>query len=114
MGESLIGTVRKEKKGQSWTCIHVYNFRPIHPILTNKLSVDSLIQAEFNAPYVVINGFSAILVYVKNLQNASLVTNAVQSSRNGTDDLQAMLDLLNRFFKFRTVWSRQPTASAAL
>ena len=27
-------------------------------------------------------GFCAILVYVKNLQNASLVTNAVQSSRN--------------------------------
>ena len=71
--------------GQSWTCIHVYNFRPIHPIFTNKVSLDSLIQAEFNALYVVDlrhAGFSTILVYVKNLQNASPVTDFFQSSRN--------------------------------
>ena len=70
---------------QSWTCIHFYNFRPIHPILTNKVSFDSLSQAEFNAPYVVVlhhDGFSAILVYVKNLENASPITNLVHSSRN--------------------------------
>ena len=56
--------------GQSCTCIHVYNFRPIHPILTNKISFDSLGQAEFNASYVVVSrhdGLSAILIYVKKL-----------------------------------------------
>ena len=69
--------------GQSWTCIHVYNFWPIHPIFTNKVSLESLGQAEFNAPYDVIlrhDGFSAILVYVKNLQNVSHITHFVQSS----------------------------------
>ena len=34
--------------GQSWTCIHVNNFWPIHPIFTNKVSLESLGQAEFN------------------------------------------------------------------
>ena len=71
--------------GQSWTCIHVHNFRPIRPIFTNKGSLEALVQAEFKAPYDVIlryDGFSAILVYVKNLQNATSITNFVQSSRN--------------------------------
>ena len=55
--------------GQSWTCIHVNNFWPIHPLLTDKASLESLGQAEFNAPYDVIlrqDRFSAILVYVQN------------------------------------------------
>ena len=55
--------------GQSWTCIHVNNFWPIHPMLTDKASLESLGQAEFNAPYDVIlrqDRFSAILVYVQN------------------------------------------------
>ena len=71
--------------GQSCTCVHVYNFWPIHPIFTNKVSLDSLVQAKFNAPYDVVlchDRFSAILVYVKNLQNATSITNCVQSSRN--------------------------------
>ena len=70
--------------GQSSTCINVYNFRPIHRIFTDKISLDSLGQAEFNAPYPVIlrhDGFSAILFYVKNLQNATPITDFVQSSR---------------------------------
>ena len=71
--------------GQSWTCIHVYNFWPIHPIFTTKVSLESLGQAEFNAPYDVIlrhDKLSAILVYVKNLQNVSHITHFVQSSPN--------------------------------
>ena len=40
--------------GQSWTCIHVHNFRPIRPIFTNQVSLDSLNQAQFNTPYDVI------------------------------------------------------------
>ena len=71
--------------GQSCTCIHVYNFRPIHPIFPNQISLDSLNQAKFNAPYDVVlrhDRFSAILVYVKNLKNATSITKLVQSSRN--------------------------------
>ena len=40
--------------GQSWACIHVHNFRPILPIFTNQVSLDSLNQAQFNTPYDVI------------------------------------------------------------
>ena len=40
--------------GQSWTCIHVHNFRPIRPIFTNQVSLDSMNQAQFNKPYDVI------------------------------------------------------------
>ena len=29
--------------GSSWTCIHVYNFWPIHPIFTNKVSLESFV-----------------------------------------------------------------------
>ena len=75
--------------GQSWTCIHVYNFWPIHPIFPNMVSLESL--AEFNAAYVAIfrhDAFSAILVYVKNLQNTSPITNFVQSSQH--NDVQSM------------------------
>ena len=51
------------------------------------MSLDSLIQAEFLIqPYVVVlhhDGFSAILVYVKNLQNASPITDFVLFSMSG-------------------------------
>ena len=36
------------------------------------------------------DGFSAILVYVKNLQNDSPITNVVQSSQIAADDVQIM------------------------
>ena len=66
--------------GQSSTCIHVYNFQPIHPIFTNQISLDFLGQAEFNAPYVVVSchdGFSAILVW-----NATPFTNLMEYCSN--------------------------------
>ena len=74
--------------GQICTCIHVYNFRPIHPIFTNQALLDSLNQAEFNAPYDVIlphDGFSAICVYVENINTIISIL--------CTHDLQAMLDI---------------------
>ena len=92
--------------GQSWTCIHVNNFWPIHPILTNKVSLESLGQAEFNAPYDVIlrqDRFSAILVYVQNLQKASHPTNFDQSSRNLADMFirQCLTKVIGQIFQIR-------------
>ena len=55
--------------GQSWTWVHARNFWPVAPIFENQVSLESLGQAEFNAPYDVIfrhDRFSAILDFVKN------------------------------------------------
>ena len=46
--------------------------------------METLGQANINSPFVVVlrhDGFSVILVFIKNLQNAS-IKNVVQSSRN--------------------------------
>ena len=49
--------------------VNARNFWPVSPIFKNKVPLDSLAQAEFNAPYDVIFRlirFSAILDFVKN------------------------------------------------
>ena len=52
-----------------------FDIRPIVPIFTNQVSLDSLNQAEFNYDVILRHdGFSAILVYVKNLQSATPIT----------------------------------------
>ena len=84
--------------GQSCTCIHVYNLQPIHPIFTNQVSLESLVQAKFNTPYDVIlrhDGFSAILVYVQN-------TFCPIISKLGAHDLPAMLDIkISKMFQIQ-------------
>ena len=55
------------------------------PFIQYSQTVESLGQTEFNAPNGVIlccDRFSAILVYVKNLQKAFPITNIVQSFRH--------------------------------
>ena len=50
--------------GQTWTCIHVYNFLPIHPIVTNRYYWN-LWAKQFYDVIFRHDGFSAILVYQK-------------------------------------------------
>jgi hypothetical protein len=81
--------------GQSCTCIHVYNFRPIHPIFTNQVSLDSLNQAEFNAPYDVIAPwwiFRHLGLCQKPSKCYSYHKSCQIISKLGTHDLPAMLD----------------------
>ena len=82
--------------GQSSTCIHVYNFRPIHPIFTNKISLDSLGQAEFNAPYIVVAApwwiFRHLGLCQKHSKCYSYHRFGPIISKLGTHDLQARLD----------------------
>ena len=82
-------------------------------MLTSNVSLESLGQAEFNAPYDVVfrrEGFSAVLVYVKNLQNATPITNVVQSSQHFAQMIfrPCLTKNIKQIFKFKTVWPRQP------
>ena len=62
--------------GQSFRYICAHNFWPVGPIFKNKVPLDSLDHADFNAPYDVImrhNRFSAIFDFVESAKKVSRV-----------------------------------------
>ena len=62
--------------GQSFSYICAHNFWPVGPIFKNKVQLDSLDHADFNAPYDVImrhNRFSAIFDFVESAKKVSQV-----------------------------------------
>ena len=62
--------------GQSFRYICAHNFWPVGPIFNNKVPLDSLDHADFNAPYDVImrhNWFSAIFDFVESAKKVSRV-----------------------------------------
>ena len=77
--------------GQSWTCIHVHNFWPIHPIFTNRY------HHHFPPSWFMSKTFN--MFHLSQILSNYLETWHTWCSAHAPQKL---------FFKFKTVWPRQP------